>query len=157
MKRIGIFFLFALIILSACKKNGAPAPNSNSQLVLGYALDYQPFTSHMYLITNDGLYVDSTASSVTSFSFTSAIPNSAKYQLALPLLNNIPSYLANGAGGYINDSASPVGIGALHLEYTRNGHTVKWNIPPDTTYWQANIPTDVRDYVQQINTTFSQL
>lgn len=154
MKRIGIFLLFGLIILSACKKNNTPSPGpyADTRLVIGYALDFPPFTSHMYLITSNGLYEDTNAASVTSFNFTAPALDSAKYQLAYPLLSNFPTYLDNGTGGNISDDGL-VGTGALHLEYTKNGHTVKWNMPPTISM----LPTQIQAYVTQVNTIFVRL
>ncbi len=153
MKQIGIFFLFTMIIFSACKKNNSPAPPADASLVWYYTSDFVPPTTYAYMITNNRLFIDTMTGYATNFSFTYPVSDSAKYRLALPLLNNFPQYLANGAGGYVNDTLFPVGMGVLHLEYTRNGHTVTWNIPPDTLY----VPTQIRAYIQQVNTVVSQL
>jgi hypothetical protein len=146
--------LFLLLLCVACKKETTPSPNpyTDPKLIIAYTYDYPPFVSHIFLITNYGLYEDSTSHSLSNYSFTAPALDSVKYKLVYPLLNTFPSYLLNDTGGSLSFLGS-IGKGSIHVEFTQHSHTVKWNIPQDINV----LPVEIQAYMQQVKTIFPQL
>ncbi len=153
-KPILLSLVCTLLIFFACKKSTSPSPNPyvNPQLILYTTFDYPPFMSHVFLITQYGLYEDSLYTGSNTFSFTAPALDSIKYSIAYPLLSSFPTYLQTDTGGNLG-YPGPIGMGSLHLEFTNNNKTVKWNIPANS----STTPTQVQNYINQVNTIFPKL
>jgi len=141
------------LLLFSCKKNdnNGVTPATADSFVFGVSGGLCGECYHYFKMEQGKIYMDSTLTNAGRVFHTVPMP-SAKYNLAVSLMNNFPGYLLQHPN--TNYSCNDCADQRVFFLQTKKGSTAtKWNIDEI----ESVQPAPVKPYIRQMDTVISQL
>ena len=152
MKTIGLIALFMILVGSSCKKQQQAQFHPDSFMFGTVCPMCYIYSSKLYLIKNNWLYQDSNHFTPASHNFSGPPLATSKYIIATQLISTIPKAISGNQSGSLGCLGCTDGM-FVHIEYTQNGKTLKWDIDPN----DSTLSTELRSYIERITTVMGQL
>lgn len=154
MNRIAWLIILIITCSNCSKKEILFNANGVEYFTFGIAHGYCiGDCAKFYKIENGQLFADNiTTYSGSQVSFSSTAMSTIKYELAKPLIENLPMYLINHANTTFGcpDCSDQ---GGIHVELKQNGVVKTWHI--DT--FNQHQPDEIKNYITQLITILDQL
>jgi len=150
------FVVAAILVLLSCEyKQVTPGDSFSSadSFTFGFAGGWCT-GARFWLLRDQKLLVDSIKGCYRgeTLAFQSTPLPSGSYALAKKILDDLPPYLFKNPTKTFG-CPNCADQGTLYLGMTYKGSTYSWTLDPDT----ANLPTEIKGYVKEINELLSQL